>query len=121
MDRRSLLTGAPALAACAALPRDAFANAGLIGLPLAAEYGRLAAQAMAHPGIGSLWEMAILSGDANQQFGFAQIGYHPLSLVRHRAGQLRYAMGKAYGYDYAVTAPDETGIGLVRVAVRRTT
>ena len=53
--------------------------AGLCGLPLAAEYGRLAAQAMAHPDIMGRWEMSIVSGDAEQQIGFQQIGPDSMS------------------------------------------
>lgn len=74
MDRRNLITSAAALAACAALPREALADDALVGLPLAAEYGRLAAQAMAYPGIMGRWEMVIVTGDADQRFGFTQLG-----------------------------------------------
>ncbi len=114
MDRRDLITGVAALAACAALPRDAIADDDLIGLPLAAKYGRLAAQAMALPGIGGRWEMAILSGDAHQPFGFAHIGATPIRLVEHRAKQLRCALQQAYGGEFSVVSLDDQGT-LVRV------
>jgi len=61
------------------------------GLPLAAELGELAALAMSEPGIPGRWEMAIVSGDAEQRVGFRQIdslGTDPLvdAVANFRAG-----------------------------------
>lgn len=78
ISRRALLLGAPAAfvgvtaGAIATVEATGAETAGFYGLPLAAVHIERAVEAMADPRVMGQWSVTILSGDAEQSWGFRQ-------------------------------------------------
>jgi flavin-dependent dehydrogenase len=106
--RRALLAGLPAVAGIGAAASSS-PPPSLQGFALAAEYGRLAAEAMAS--VPGSWELTIISGDADQSFGFAQLGVGA-SRVRRILRQAKAKIEAATGDRWVIigAADDEQSV-----------